>query len=529
MSTKLIDEDGGWTVINNKMRDIWMRPLGLTAFGVWYTFKSFCAGINGTNIFPEVSEEDWALRIGISTPTFITSIQKLQEFGLLEIIKPPDNQKYLPHLYILKKVPDKLSDEIKNKKITYKKYNKNNTGKKYDIVITNKNIIAPLPLTCRFTDPIFEKSNKIFRSIKEIEQARKEETKENKNMEEQEERDINNFNDPLLKNFNDIYTTTELKSPESNNINIINKDFSNPVQSFKQPSSRRKSFNPLPEEIQEKRKQSQNKIFTRDQQTVKPPKVKKVHITEDDWKYKIVQEWNKIPQVTKHKKMDTDIAQNISVYLDSLKDGTFFNQCIVKQDYLKWNKVPLEWVQKNRPFSQREIMNAVKDFAKDFINGYEPKNKKFVPTRLDIFLFNTNTGSSWFLKCVANPDPKPIAEERKNTDPNPQYTKPFKERKLLRFFEEKDYPSIYQSIQRLKNKVIEDKIFDFSLPNPDRCRLVGQGKGQLEPMFRNYAQYLNDTYNEIHEPDKIFYFYGYFKDYLEDLALRFRWVNIKNF
>lgn len=342
-----------------------------------------------------------------------------------------------------------------------------------------------------------------------------------------------NFKDLLLKfqgldlkNLRTIYYKNN--NDNNNNSNSISKDI---VKDLKNPDKISYYIQTTSRRTKTKTKYVQNPDNVSEIIKNKPPKEPKIsknYILKDNWKYQVLEEWYKIPQVTKHR-TNTKVAYDIARYLEYLKNGIFFNQCKVKQDYLKWNNIPLEWVQKNKSFSQREIMNAIKDFAKDFIDGYKPENKQIVPTDFSTFLFNKRTGSSWFLKCVANPDPKPIAEERKNTDPNPQYTKPFQEKKLLRFFEEKKYPSIYQAIRRIEKQIIDNKIFDFSLPNPDRCRLVGQGKGQLEPMFRNYAQYLNDTYNEIHEPDKIFYFYGYFKDYLEDLASRFRWVNMKNF
>lgn len=287
----------------------------------------------------------------------------------------------------------------------------------------------------------------------------------------------------------------------SNIINNINKDFSNPKSSFKQISSRRKTFNELPKEKPSQKQKNNSQL-----EFIKP----------NTWADCILKEWNKLPLVTNHKNKPTKIIKRTVKFINYLRDGVIADHCQIKPEFLENNNIPIDWLLKSKKFTKREIINAINTFRKHLTYGYFPDNKDFLPHNLDGFIFDSFNGSSWFLKCVANPDPKPIAEERKNIDPNPQYTKYFQERGILKHFSEKDYPSVYKGISTIENFVIQDKIIDFTLPNPTRSKIIGIGKGQLEPLFKGYAQYLKSK-REIEDSNKIFYIYGYFKDYLEDL------------
>lgn len=247
---------------------------------------------------------------------------------------------------------------------------------------------------------------------------------------------------------------------------------------------------------------------------------------ENGWKKMVVDEWNKIPKVSHHRDMSTKTACNISKYLTYLNQGIFFNQCSLNPEFLKRNNIPNSWITDAKKFTLREILNAIKEFALYLQPEYWPPNKKNLPRTLDSFLYNPisnwskngesyeKLGSSFFLRCAANPGTSPMKVVK---DHNPQYTRHF-ERIIKAHFDEDDYEKIYRGINALETRVFRDKVFNFNNGSgPKLFQVIGSGPGKLEPMFKNYASYLNE-YNRIEDPDELFNPYGmYFRDFLETL------------
>jgi len=231
----------------------------------------------------------------------------------------------------------------------------------------------------------------------------------------------------------------------------------------------------------------------------------------EDEEMKILQYWNDIPELTTHKNEPTETLKIFSLYFKYLTKGIFFKRCLLDKEKLSWYKIPDDWHDKK--FTTREIICAIGKYQKCFLQGNYPLNKKTLTKRIDEFFYNPRTGSSWFLSCLSN-GVQTIHEEVK--DYNPQYTKYFQERGLLKYFSEKDYKKIYNGIKSIENRVVKDEIFDFTLPNPKLAEVIGKGMGQLEPMFQGYAKHLNN-FNRIDDPEKMFSPYGYFQGYLEEL------------
>ncbi len=279
---------------------------------------------------------------------------------------------------------------------------------------------------------------------------------------------------------------------------------------FIQKKSRRKL------DISQEAKES--KLKTSSQKTyIKPENLSpEAYIKTGTWADCILKQWNKIPQVTKHRNKKTKTIQRIVTFINYIREGIIADHCEIKPEFLEKNNISKEMLFKK--YTKREIINAINTFSVHFKNGYFPQNKNSLPYGLDSFIFDSYNNSSWFFKCVANPEPKLISEKRKHIDPNPQYTKPFQDRGLLKDFSEKDYPSIYQRIKRLENKIIEEKLFDFDQKNPRLWQKIGKGEGQLTPFFEGYSRFLKNEYNRIDNITDIFNPYStYFKKYLEHI------------
>ncbi|MBU1621845.1 MAG: hypothetical protein KJ604_20505, partial [Gammaproteobacteria bacterium] len=254
------------------------------------------------------------------------------------------------------------------------------------------------------------------------------------------------------------------------------------------------------------------------------PPQKKIWIEQLNWKYLVVQEWNKIPQSffhSHHKNMTTSLICQVAKYLEYLAQGVFFNQCNLDPDFIKKNHIPNSWITNNKKFTQREILNAIKGFSLYCQDGYWPVNKKYLPKSLLTFIYNENfetkTTTSYLLSLIANPEVKSFEEQKRLEDFNPQYTKYFIQRNLLRFFAEGDLPTVYRGIAGIETRIFRDQVFNFNGGGTPKLKeVIGEGPGKLEPMFDNYAQYLNN-YNRL-EPEKMFVQYkGYFQDFLESL------------
>ena len=356
---KIVDEQlkrlGKFTIVTNHMRELWIRPLGPAAFTVWYILKSFCQG-NGEICFPEVSQEDWAEYCGLTPPTFISAIQRLIKCGLLEIIKPKDNNQ--PYLYILKNPPEEVSDLIKNEKIIKKEEIgiKPNGKKEWKKVITDKNRINPFSNRCKFNDQIFNTSLKIFRGPPK------------------------EFLGPIY-NSNTVNSNTVILSKD----NKSELESSEPFSSTFQYKSRRPSLQKILQENLNLIAQEQRPIPKKE----KP--IKELWIKQTDWKQMVISEWNKIPQTNNHKDMTTNIIHRVSKYLGYLTNGIFFDHYKIDPDFLKRNKISQNWITEGKKFTRREILNAVKDFALTCQDGYWPLNKKSLPKSLDVFLYNPKT------------------------------------------------------------------------------------------------------------------------------------------
>lgn len=280
----------------------------------------------------------------------------------------------------------------------------------------------------------------------------------------------------------------------------------------------RKEFPPLKnlKTSQEEKYTSQKTVHRRTAPPREPPPLKE-WIT-SGWKKTILDMWNQIPDVRKHNDLTTKTICRAAKALEHLSRGSFFDHYKISESFISKNNIPSSWIVKKKAITQRQIFTAVSKYHLYFKHGYWPTNKDSLPRSLDSFIYNDHTGGSFLLRLIVNPDIKSIAEERKDKDPNPQYTKYFQEKGLLKQFTKDEMGLVYSGIRAIENRVLSGDIFkfdDWSGRNNTRKikEVIGQGKqGKLEPIFKNYASYLGQR-NRL-EKEKIFSVYGYFQEFL---------------
>lgn len=282
----------------------------------------------------------------------------------------------------------------------------------------------------------------------------------------------------------------------------------------------RKEFPPLESSNNNSQINTPQKTVRRRTAPSREPPPLKEWIT-SGWKKTILDMWNQIPDVRKHNDLTTKTICRAAKALEHLSRGSFFDNYKISDSFISKNNIPSVWITKKKAITQRQIFTAVSKYNLYFKYGYWPTNKDSLPKSLDSFIYNEHTGGSFLLRLIANPNVRPIAEERKDRDPNPQYTKYFKEKGLLKQFSGDDIKLVYAGIRAIENRVLSGDIFVFDKRSGrnDLIKLyqvVGQGKfGKLEPMFKNYASYLSQQ-NRL-DKEKIFSVYGYFQEFLISL------------
>lgn len=138
---------------------------------------------------------------------------------------------------------------------------------------------------------------------------------------------------------------------------------------------------------------------------------------------KCIDTWNDIPYARQHKKENSKIYFDINKYIDQMIKGHFGKDKVFDTDWMNRNKITTKYL--NRRFSRRQILSGIQNVALMLKEGYFPPNKKSFPKSLSSLIYNSRTGTSWFLSSIQN-KPEPLLRTREVVDKHPAYTKMFK-------------------------------------------------------------------------------------------------------
>ena len=314
-------------------------------------------------------------------------------------------------------------------------------------------------------------------------------------------------NKSILKNtkgFSDENPNMEIVSPEIN----FDKGY---IESF---PSIKSNQNILPESNPigfispaEKLKQKQQSEF---QDKKKPvPKIQK-EIMQEPWKKVCLNTWNELPNVTCHKNLNTKTMQQIDKALNDLIQGRFFQTRHFKDECLKKLKIT-----RQTKISERQIASAIRKYEFYLTDGYWPVDKSKLPKDLLTFIYNPRTGKSFLLHTMYNEEPKPLAENNKKKDWNPQYTEQFKKHGLLDKIGPENMDKVYKAISSIEWRVLNEWLFDFK-DKSVREKLGERKQGRLTGLFSEYAYYVRHEWND-RDSQQVFNPYGkHFKSFIKD-------------
>lgn len=131
-----------------------------------------------------------------------------------------------------------------------------------------------------------------------------------------------------------------------------------------------------------------------------------------------VDEWNKKENLRKHLKPETKVFQASHKYCRYLKAGQLHRLGIDKE-FMNRFEIPAEWL--TRKWTDEEIFESFNRIALMHSEAYLPVDKKVLPKNLSDFIFNWQTGNSFFLSVMKNP-PKLRGDAIKVTDQHPDIT-----------------------------------------------------------------------------------------------------------
>lgn len=124
----------------------------------------------------------------------------------------------------------------------------------------------------------------------------------------------------------------------------------------------------------------------------------------------LLNHWNSLSEVQKHKKPETKVYQKSILLLRQLTHGTFGRHNSIDKKFIKSHKIPLTALDKK--YSVDEIKEGMNRLAlyhrKGYWPGVDPNGKEAIITRIALpqALFNPETGSSLFM-WVMNEKPEP--------------------------------------------------------------------------------------------------------------------------
>jgi len=150
----------------------------------------------------------------------------------------------------------------------------------------------------------------------------------------------------------------------------------------------------------------------------------KINIIKTNSVSPILDFWNSLENIRKHKNPNSDIYQRAVKYIDQLKSATFHKKNKLSDSLFKDHNVPQEALTKK--FTDDEIKATIENMSLMYIGGYWPEDKKRLPSDLAGLIYSYKSGFSFFLRCFYNPV-KPAGNEIKIKSLNPEVYNIYKE------------------------------------------------------------------------------------------------------
>lgn len=417
-SENIESESDGCFQVENVLMDYFLRPVGAQAIAVWLMFKRFCKGKEKA-VFVNVSLNDWAQYAGMSKPTFMKSLDKLEGIGLLEIDKA-NRTRYRPQRYT-------LQDPIK-------------VAKTFPL----EDYCKPFTEDNRLADKVFGEPG-MFRK------GPRKKSKENLLSEQENESKksllselvVKNLYHPVVKNFYHSINTVGINTVEESFLrNSTNSKFvggcslsrigKSPIESdgLGEGFSKKESGHPVEgwplqgEENREERTEAESvarlrKTIADDFSSVNPSDTKKSKKSGNkkkqpykvpDFAEKIISYWNK-KKIMVHSPTSKTYKRAADMIM-KMANGTWADD---KPEYSYY---------KGFKFQTKHFRKAIKEFAKNVDANNNPESS-YTPRKkqsLEAFLYNPHFSSNksmfiWYLENEA-----PLKSDIPIRDKNPEVT-----------------------------------------------------------------------------------------------------------
>lgn len=137
----------------------------------------------------------------------------------------------------------------------------------------------------------------------------------------------------------------------------------------------------------------------------------------------LIEYWNNLDFVTKHKNTNTKTYKKTSMLLKQLQKGLIDKKNSINPEFIHKNSISRDILDKK--FSIDEIKEGLLRLSYFFDTQYWPIDKSKLPRSLCDLIYNPRQGSSWFLKVMML-EPKKIKEVYKTKKKYPEQQKKFR-------------------------------------------------------------------------------------------------------
>ena len=217
------------------------------------------------------------------------------------------------------------------------------------------------------------------------------------------------------------------------------------------------------------------------------PKKKKINFTPNEKEIELMDYWNSLPNVPKHKKPETKVYLQSCKFIRQLHEGKYFDHYKISTDFKDKNKITTAMTK--RKFKYSRIKEHLKAMSNYYQPGYWPSNKDKLSKSLVNLFFNSHSGSSWFFMAVAK------APERLDEY---TYSRP-KDRMLY-----KEYKILYQDLlhdSKDETKLIEkfNQVYKFF---EKKCEVIFKNNKNWDsyskspvPIMKEHVRWLSKKKN----------------------------------
>ena len=111
--------------------------------------------------------------------------------------------------------------------------------------------------------------------------------------------------------------------------------------------------------------------------------------------HSLLEYWNNLPNVPKHKTKTTKVYNQSCYKLDLLCKGKLGSLVQFDEVWLTRHNIPLKWA--NEQWSEEQVKTGMNLLSNLYTEGYWPKDKSKLPRQLSRLIYSPESMSSWFL------------------------------------------------------------------------------------------------------------------------------------